>query len=142
MSNNLQLLLDNLNVGHIYRGFREHWIKRLHPDVYSDIMEYTRDLPATKFSERLYYYANRLTSKPKCSNLDCTNTVNFDGSGTRYKHYCSNRCALKYSALMYGVTNISQLETTKEQKRQKSLQRYGVDNVSKSAEVITALWCG
>ena len=135
MSNNLQLLLDNLNVGHIYRGFREHWIKRLHPDVYSDIMEYTRDLPATKFSERLYYYANRLTSKPKCSNLDCTNTVNFDGSGTRYKHYCSNRCALKYSALMYGVTNISQLETTKEQKRQKSLQRYGVDNVSKSAEV-------
>ena len=32
MSNNLQLLLDN--VGHIYRGFREHWIKRLRPDAY------------------------------------------------------------------------------------------------------------
>lgn len=55
MSTKLQLLLDRLNVGHIYHACREHWVKRLHPKVYADIMEYTKDLPAAKFAEHLYY---------------------------------------------------------------------------------------
>lgn len=67
MSTKLQLLLDRLNVGHIYHACREHWVKRLHPKVYADIMEYTKDLPAVKFAEHLYYYASCLSSKLTCS---------------------------------------------------------------------------
>ena len=67
MSTKLQLLLDRLNVGHIYHACREHRVKRLHPKVYADIMEYTKDLPAAKFAEHLYYYASCLSSKLTCS---------------------------------------------------------------------------
>jgi len=94
------------------------WEKRDLLYVYNDIISYTEFLSAVSVYQRVYHYINEITAIPKCEN--CDNQVNWQVAYNRYGTYCSNKC-----------TAIA----TTEQRKNTSIQKYGVDNPAKATQV-------
>lgn len=120
----------------VYHNKREHHFRTLHPVIYSEIIENTSFLANTNFIERLYCYTNNITSRPPCAK--CSAQVSF-GRDRQYNTYCSQRCSMMDMRSLLGVDNPSQLQSVKDKKKATSIEKYGVDNVSKSTEVKTML---
>lgn len=123
--------LKSLNMDNIYHNKREYHLKKYYPDIYSKIIDKTNFTKAGTFTEKLFCYANNITSIPLCK-LCGKNTVY---RTNRYTTYCSNKCSIKSIPTILGVDNASQLQSIKNKKKEKSLEKYGVDNVSKAAIV-------
>lgn len=107
--------IENINPGTIV----EKYIKSHYPDFHSYIINhYPTDL---KWTEKLYWYYNGLTEKPKCP--VCGKFVKFTNFNKGYRQYCSYKC-------------LNNSEKTKELKRQTCLSKYGVDNPTKNREFV------
>lgn len=92
--------------------------KLLH--IYDDIMKFTDFLPIeSSMKQRLFHYLSDIPSVPICKRDDCIHTVNW--CKTQYLGYCSTKCSST---------------DTLEKRKQTSMDRYGVDNPSKSSEII------
>ena len=74
-----------------------------------------------KTSERIYCLINNITSKVKCNNPNCNNDVQFNGFNKAYNKYCCWEC--------------SRTEETYNLLKETCIEKYGVDNASKSKDV-------
>lgn len=115
----------------VYHNKRQYHLRMYHKDVYQDIMLSTSSFEFITFTERLYFYTNNMSCKPTCKK--CNNTTIFRTN--KYIDYCSNVCAMSDMPIKLGIANTSQLASVKAKKKKSSMEKYGVDNVSKSKEV-------
>lgn len=125
--------LKSIGADKIYHSHRLNYIKNHNFDIYSDICTKTSFLLNTTFTEQLFCYTNDITSRPKCN--ICDNQVLYSSKDKQYYRYCSQRCSMLDMKSLIGVENSSQLQSVKDKKKQLSIEKYGVDNVSKSKEI-------
>lgn len=125
-------LLTELNLGSIYHGSREHYFKKLHPDLHQTIIKATEFLGKTTFTEKLFCYTNGITERPKCKM--CDNDVSYNYKG-HYHTYCYKTCALLDQPALHGVENMSQLQSVKDKKLETMRNNHGVDNPSELQSV-------
>lgn len=110
----------------------ERHVKNNFPNFYAKLMEYPGEL---KFSERVYWYFNGMTEKPKCP--ICGGVPKFISFNEGYLQFCSYKCSmqstertLKIKNTMlekYGVENVSQSQEVKDKKKKTLQTHYGVD---------------
>ena len=117
----------------IYFAKRKWYIKKYYKSEHAKIINFTKNLKCKSFTEQLYCFCNKISSRPQCNM--CNSAVTYNSRNAEYHRYCSQSCSLKDSMKLIGVKNASQLESVKQKKKKKSLTRYGVDNVSKSVSV-------
>ena len=91
-------------------------IKELNIDLWNKINDFPLDIP---FKEKFYIIENSLIDKPKC---ECGNYVKFIDMINGYREFCSRRC-------MYDSPKL------KDKRKNSCIEKYGVDNPSKSKEV-------
>jgi hypothetical protein len=93
----------------------EKWLSKNYPQVYNSIIEYTTKLGLEmSFKEKIWFYYNKLTQRPKC--LTCTGEITFrDRFDKPYGEFCSLTCI-----------NQNKSEMVKRQ-RKTFQQKYGVD---------------
>lgn len=125
--------LFSLGLEDVYHSKREHYIKKYHPREYNLINEHTSHMQIKSFTEKLFCYCNNITEKPQCRM--CEKNVTYSSSNKNYHRYCSQKCPLYDMKTLIGVENTSQLESVKQKKIQKAIEKYGVENVSKATEV-------
>lgn len=107
--------LESLNKNTI----REKYISIHYPEFYTYITEH---YPSTlTWSEKLYWYYNRLTERPVC--VVCGKRVKFINIYEGYKKYCSDKCACNSKEV-------------REKAEQTWLNKYGVKNPSYDRRVI------
>ena len=99
---------------------RESYFSKNHQVIYNDIISYCQNIQDLNFIQKVWHWVNE---KPdyficKCGNRTTFNKNWLDG----YRIYCSAKCSQSESS-------------TKEKRRQTSLQKYGVDNVAKNDDV-------
>jgi len=76
------ILLKSLN----FACRRENIISNRYPDLYNQILNYTKD--SVSFKQKVYNYIHSIDSIPICK--ACKNKVGFFNN--TYSIYCSNRC--------------------------------------------------
>lgn len=113
---------------------KEASIKLHYPEFYDYLLS---TYPELTFKERIYWYYNNITERPRCI---CGNLTKFKNIKQGYQQYCSKKCLnndpiklqkSKQTCLeKYGDENFRNLEKS----RQTSMSRYGVSNVMKSEE--------
>jgi len=126
----LQEILKTVDLKHITNTLRSK-----HQALYKDIIDHTKFIKSSKFSERIYCIINNITLLPVCS--VCGSFTKFIHFGRGYAKYCSSICALsdsnRYARIQktisnrYGVTNISQIGFVKEKKKIASLKKFGTE---------------
>ena len=129
---NLQDFYAEYGLDKISPKITRWYMQKNYPEIYDNIIDATSFVSTTVFSERIYCWVNSIKQLPKCK--VCENTVRFIRTRPHgYFRYCSQRCSMLDMKTLIGVENSSQLESVKEKKKQASLEKYGVDNVSKAA---------
>jgi len=68
---------------------REKYIKRFFPEIYANIIKNTINIKNITFTEKLFLYKHKLTSKPKCKFKNCNNETEYSYSGNTYVYYCN-----------------------------------------------------
>ena len=93
------------------------YFQRNYPELYSYLMTHYTD--SDSFSERLYRFQNNLDVRPVCR--VCSSRVVFENRTVGYRKYCCRRCS-------------NNDPNKKDLSRTSCLERYGVDNFSKTKE--------
>lgn len=125
-------LLTQLNLESYYHVHREHYFKKLHPELHQEVYDTTAFLGTAKFIERLYCFTNGITERPKCK--VCGKEVSFSQYRV-YHTYCYKTCALLDQPALHGVENMSQLQSVKDKKLETMRNNHGVDNPSELQSV-------
>ncbi len=97
----------------IYYGCIEKTIRNNNIELYNNIISYNDNI--ITFKEKFYLYENNI-ELPIC---ECGNSVKFIDMRSGFREFCSKKC-------MYNSKKI------KEQRKNTNLDKYGVDNPSKS----------
>jgi len=106
--------IDTENTNSSFYKYSEVGIKNRNPDLWRRVMDHSAlDIP---FKQKFYLFEKSMTSPPKCV---CGNGLKFIDMHSGYRKFCSRRCALD-------------CEDVKKLKKQTCLEKYGVDNPSKS----------
>lgn len=100
------------------------YVSKHFPTEYNDIIEFSNKLNIKErsFSEKVYHYINKLESCSLCKNCGLGVTKYF-GLIRGYANYCSSKCS-------------NGSDEVKKSKETTYIKKYGVDNPSKSKEVI------
>ena len=71
---------------------QEKWFSKNHTNVYSEIINYSDQfIPEASFKEKIWFYFNKLTERPKCKT--CGNEINFRNRFDKsYGEFCSLNC--------------------------------------------------
>jgi len=71
---------------------QEKWFSKNHPVVYDDIISYARRLKLNmNFKEKIWFYFNNLTERPKCKT--CGGEIKFRNRFDKpYGDFCSLNC--------------------------------------------------
>jgi len=99
----------------------EKYIKTHFPDIYTEIVSFTKFPENFKFAQKLYHYLNNDCELRLGICCECGKRCGFINSITGYRIYCSNRCASISTKI-------------KEKKRQTCLERYGKESFSQTSE--------
>ena len=111
----LKIVNDIVNGSSI--RFRESYIKNNHSDFYDMIVSLYSNLEDISFKEKMWLWVNDIFTYYTCT---CGTRTKFNKNwNDGYKKYCSGKCS-QSSPL------------TKEKRKNTVLNKYGVDNVSKS----------
>jgi hypothetical protein len=95
---------------------RETYFSKNHIDIYDSIMKFTNNLDLP-FIQRVWHWVNNFDKYFTC---DCGNKTSFNRNWLDgYKLNCSAKCA-------------QVKQSTKEKRKQTTIQKWGVDNVAKS----------
>jgi hypothetical protein len=136
-------IIDNITSGSPNRLRDSYFIKN-HSDVYSEIINYTKDISDIKFSFKVWHWVNQIPNYITCY---CGNRVSskmnwHDG----YKEFCSNKCSANSESTKnklketlserYGVDHYSKTNEYVEKVKNTCLQKWGVDNFSKTDEYL------
>jgi len=107
---------------------------------FSDLMHATLFLPQdATYTERIYCLLNNITTRPRCTNKECSNIVKFPSNARKadrfYRTFCSTKCSnnsvtvqqLKAATCFknFGVYNPSCNVTIKDAKALTSKNNYG-----------------
>lgn len=130
---NVISLLESIGANDVYHGYRLKWLKLNYPNLLNQIIYKTKFLGTASSTERLYCYTNNIVERPLCKM--CNKHVTFNRVKQLYHTYCGRNCSILDMKTLIGVVNSSQLESVREKKKIKSLEKYGVDNVSKAVSV-------
>ena len=132
------------------------FLKMDNSDIGKWVLQEVPQLASSQYSwtTRCYWIVNRLQEFPKCMNQKCNNTLegkNVKSFKEGFPKHCCPQCAKDSDARkqLYaqnfqkkygeGVTNPSQLQEVKIQKKETCKRRLGVDNPAKSLEVKLAI---
>lgn len=147
----------------ITKGYywREEYIKNHFPEFYQYLIDnYPDDIT---WAERLYWWKNNITEYPVC--VVCGKRTSFHKTNKYYHKYCSQECcgkgedtkrkridtslklygekhfnnrnkAVQTCINKYGVSNVSQIPSTIEKRKNKSLEKYGVTCTLYAPEII------
>jgi len=127
-------LLTGLNLESYYQGYREHYFKKLHPELHKEVYDTTAFLGDAKFTERLYCFTNGITARPGCK--VCGNEVKYSNKVKGYSTCCfGTGCNLKYYSAQHGVASASQLPWVQDKVKVNSLAKYGVDSPNKDPAI-------
>lgn len=99
---------------------RESYFINNHEDIYHSIIEYTKELNIP-FKQKIWHYINQEPNYVLCKKCKCEVSFNRNWK-MGYKEYCSAKC-------------VQSSELTKEKRKKTSLEKWGVDNPSKSEVV-------
>ena len=120
--------------------FSDKYIKKHYLEFY----EYLNDkYPSLTIREQLYLFFNNMIEPNKCK--ICKKYTKFESFTKGYHTYCSSKCCNSDPDKIettqnnilnkYHVSNISQLRSIKEKKKETCLKNYGVENPSQSIEI-------
>lgn len=131
-------LLTELNLETVYHAKREPHIKSKYPDIHQAVYDTTSFLVKPTFTERLFYYANGVTSIeqiPECK--WCGKPVNYSIQARAFNDFCSSNtgCGFKYFNEQHGVASASQLPWVQDKVKVNSLAKYGVDSPNKDPAI-------
>lgn len=133
------ILLKSLN----FACRRENIILKRYPDLYTEIVNYTKD--SVSFKQKVYNYIHNIESIPICKS--CNNKVGFFNN--TYSIYCSNKCKnsdqdfidkssmLREKSMIskYGVKYTFNMDSTKDKIRKTLKDKYNIDNISKLSDI-------
>jgi hypothetical protein len=118
------------------------WMKVSEPKLFEQIQLETVIYSPKNFMEQLYIVLNGEPPKCKCNNYRVFNTYNLGYRiGCKLGNKCldvsENRVQKQKITLFenFGVSNVAQLDTTKEKIKQTNLQKYGVEHHSQNTLV-------
>jgi hypothetical protein len=102
----------------------EKYVGRNFPDDLKNILEHSEKMGTQEvtFSEKIYYYLNKIESPIRCANCKI-NKTKYSGLVIGYGQYCSSKCS-------------NSAPEVQGKKIDSYMKKYGVDNPSKSEEVI------
>ena len=71
---------------------QEKWFSKNHPLIYSEIINYSKKLTIElNFKEKIWFYYNNLTDRPKC--ITCDREIKFRNRFDKpYGEFCSLKC--------------------------------------------------
>ncbi len=129
------ILLKSLN----FACRRENIISKRYPDLYNQIINYTKD--SVPFKQKVYNYLHNIDCIPICKS--CKNKVGFFNN--TYSTYCSNKCknsdqdfidkssTLREKSMLskYGVKYTFDMASTKDKIKNTLKEKYDIDNISK-----------
>ena len=103
---------------------RESYVRNNFPIGYKEILELSKnlDIDSRSFSEKIYHYINKLDHAIVCANCK-RNAPKYRGLESGYLEYCSSKCS---------NSDIKVIEL----KKSACIEKYGVDNPSRSEKVI------
>ena len=138
-------LLTELNLESYYHGRREHYFKKLHPMIHEEVYDTTPFLIKPTFTERLFYYANSITSKEQIPTCKwCGKPVEYSIHNRGFNDFCSSNtgCGFKYFNEQHGIQSSSQLPSVKDSYKATCLKKHGVDHASKAPAVRAKISAG
>lgn len=110
------------------------WNNRNLLELYEKILTYTNFLSQdTSFNVRIFHVLNKTQHIPKCLLEGCENNVSWHSSINRYSTYCSKKCT-SIANKKVGKNNPFAKESIKKKIKDTNLQKYGVDNYSKTSD--------
>lgn len=124
------------------------FIKQFGVDAYHDVINNAANVQP--FSLQVYHYINQLQTTPLCKM--CSNYVKFN-TNKGYQTYCSNTCRFKdmdniqhvkraTNLTKYGATNVLASAYGKEASAKTLIQKYGVNNYTKTEEYVNRIKSG
>jgi hypothetical protein len=140
MSSMNKLEIINKITSYSPNKLREKWFIKTSPEIYNEIIEFTKDISDIKFPFKIWHWINNEKNYMRCycGNKLSQNMNWKDG----YKKYCSNKCSansketkekLKETLLnKWGVEHYSKTEEYVKKVKETSLKKWGVDNYSKT----------
>ena len=107
---------ETVNNNMSFYKYSEDGIKQRNSKLWKDINKINIDI---SFKERFYLYENKIEEVPICY---CGNGLKFIDMINGYRKFCSRKC-------MFNSSDI------KERRKKTCLEKYGVDNPSKSSDI-------
>lgn len=142
IKNTIQKVSDEKYKGS-YRFFKDSNLKNLiGDDGYNHIKSLIDEELQNPISLMVYCYMNDIHSHPECV---CGNKQKFNTTKREFSKYCSNKCRFEnFSDVVeirkrtnlekYGSTNVLSSEFGKNKIKHTLMERYGVDNYTKTDE--------
>lgn len=137
--------LTELNLESIYRNKREYYIKSQYPELHQEVYDNTAFLVSSSFTERLFYYANNITSKEQIPTCKwCGKPVEYSIHNRGFNDFCSSNtgCGFKYFNEQHGIQSSSQLQSVKDSYKATCLKNHGVEHASKAPAVRAKISAG
>ncbi len=123
----------------IYYKYSESGIKKRNYQLWENINNINIEV---SFKEKFYLYENNLNEAPKCY---CGNLVKFIDMTSGYREFCSKKCMynsedvknkkIKTNLEKWGVDNPSKSEKIKDKVKQTNLEKFGVEYPLQSEKI-------
>ncbi len=138
--------MDNENVkeNKPYYKYSESGIKSRNFDLWSIVSNYT-DIKIS-FKEKFYLYENKMSELPKC---ECGGDLKFIDMISGFRRFCSKKCMLNSEEIKsnkkktciekYGVDNPSKSNEIKNKVKETNLEKFGVEYPLQSEEILSKL---
>ena len=119
---------------------RETCLKKHNLELYNEVISYSllHKIEVSSFSERVYWYLNKMTEYPKCKFCH-VEKVKYKSFSEGYREYCCNVCAGQSKLTQekrkdtlqeeFGVDNISQVQSIKKSKEDTFIKNYGKKHI-------------
>lgn len=118
-NNSIALLIDLYSEREMKKQAISYHIKKQHPSLYSEIMGI---IDGANFLTNAYCYINQIDENPKCH---CGKNTTFVSMSKGFSKTCSYKC-------------MGTIDATKTKRKSTTLQKYGVENISKVTRSIVA----
>ena len=123
---------------------RESFFIKENIEIFNEIINYTSNINDIMFKYKVWHSVN---NEPNYILCECGNRVSGNMNWLNgYKKYCSNKCSSNNKELRenskktllekYGVDNYSKTKEYIDKVKRTSIEKYGVDNYSKTKEYV------
>lgn len=108
----------------------EKWFLKNYPEVYDEIITYSKDINNVTFKQKLWHYQYQIPNLITCANNECTNLVNFKGRWTEgYYKFCCQKCSVTEVEQKKSLLNYSRQSILSKEEKQTILQNKITDKL-------------